>query len=332
MGVETDLDFTNAKTPPGWNGRNMSHRQWTQRTKRWIITTSEPKKKQGGLITLRLFGAPGRHAANLADDELEKEDGAQWLMTQFDHFKEYSLDEAYKDVKKFLRRVRYRGEDIKSFVIDWETLRARSEEHGFAFTGGLDAFLLIEASGCTEESVTRLLGQLVDDIEFTTVKKYLLRTMQNVSNSHSASAIEDEGGSCFFAGGDEREEEEGWHDCDEEDEDPYLTYFEFDVPPMFQDDFSRIYAAFQGARRQLQQFRPRRKYKYRQAPFKRRMNTHRKGGGLFGRPEKGKGKGKHAFMEESDAMSEDAFWYMDPQDQMAYLFQKGGGKGKRKEP
>ena len=157
LGENEDLAFSNSKTPPGWNGENVSWRVWNRRIARWLLTTEIVKERKGATIAGRLFGAPVRKCERLKDELLAKPDGAQYVLKEMETFKEFAADQAYVDIKAFTTRCRHKGESLRDFIVDWENLRATAEDHDFNFGGGLDAFFMIDAAGMHLTDITIML-------------------------------------------------------------------------------------------------------------------------------------------------------------------------------
>ncbi len=88
LGESAELALQTTKIPPGWNGENITVKQWQKRARRWLNLTEVPAAKQGTILCSRLYGAPARFAEKFTNEQLIETTGGEWVSAQFDAFKD----------------------------------------------------------------------------------------------------------------------------------------------------------------------------------------------------------------------------------------------------
>ena len=153
--------------------------------------TDVDKKKQALAVTLSLHGQARAKAVEIDVEKLSDKDGMQILFGELDKiFLRDSVDLAYENYTKFDKYHREEGQDMSSFIIEFERRYDLCKKSDMSLPDAVLSFKLLDSAGLSETD-RQLALTAAKDLKFVSMKSALKRIFGG--SSHSDSLVRGDG-------------------------------------------------------------------------------------------------------------------------------------------
>ena len=159
------------KTPPPFDRNNDDYVKWKRRFKVWQSITDEDKKKQGGLLILRLDEETQESIFEaLTSDQISSETGADLVIGQLDAiFQKDATVTAYEAYEEFESYKRPKEMTMSEYIAEFEKRWNRTKAKGTALSDNVLAYRMLKSASLSTHQ-ERLVKATLEEVTLETVK------------------------------------------------------------------------------------------------------------------------------------------------------------------
>ena len=212
---EQDLDFSNSKIPPGWDGISKSLQQYLEELEDWMGYTELMDKpaRIGPAMKSRLRGKPKLISKMLTAEQLCQipieaqlptigppatvaivEQAAGWYLLKsllIEKLKDDDADYKWVEVKRFQTLSKQHYESFREFIPMFEIAYERAKSSGFELSGDGKTFQLFDACHLTETQRLNVLTHTSGSHEFDLVINAMRRILDPASTAIARKETDD---------------------------------------------------------------------------------------------------------------------------------------------
>ena len=170
------------KTPPAFNAQCDDYAKWKKKFKLWQGVTEVLKKRQGGLVVLRLDDDTQDAVLELMTSDDIKEDGGidvliGHLDTMFQNDPSFTAYEVYEDFEKYKRPS---GLPMAQYLSEFQKRLSRVKANKTTMSEDILAYRLLKSANLTETE-EQLVKVTIEKMEYDTMVKQLKKAFSSGS-------------------------------------------------------------------------------------------------------------------------------------------------------
>ena len=164
-------------------GDDTNYESWSKDLEIWNRYTNTAAAKKGLRLYLSLKGKPRSIVRNLPADTIDAEDGYQQILKKLDaYYKKNAVQRAFVDLEAFERFQRSPGMPINDYIVQFEQLYCKIEEHKIEYPTGVSAYKLIQLANL-DETRKDLIKATMKKLDYDEVKQKMLTIFDNISST-----------------------------------------------------------------------------------------------------------------------------------------------------
>ena len=164
------------KTPPPFNKSKDDYGKWKKKLSLWQTITEVDKKKQGGLITLRLDDDTQESVLeSVSGEDLAKDTGAASVLAHLDTV--FQKDVAVTEMEIYEEFESYKRPEnlsIKEFLCEFEKRWKKTQSKGTALSTNVLAYRLLKSANLPSEK-QELVRTTIKDTSYNSMKEQLTK-------------------------------------------------------------------------------------------------------------------------------------------------------------
>ena len=178
------------KTPPAFNRNSDDYSKWRKKFEVWQSITDVEKKKQGGLLTLRVDDiTQDEILESLSTEELKDDEGATKVLVILDgKFQKDKSISAYETYEEFEKYRRPDNVSITEYCAEFERKLAKVKAQGSLLSTEVLAYRLLKSANVTA-SQEQLIQATIDKIDYDTMSAQLKKVFIGFHPSSQAPGV-----------------------------------------------------------------------------------------------------------------------------------------------